>query len=70
MKLKIKNNLWFIRRCRFTVTAYLLSKAVNKNLYCIFVDHGLLRKNEANEVSKYFPKIWKNFLKSMLLIFF
>ena len=28
-----------------TVTAYLLSTAVNQNLYCIFVDHGLLRKN-------------------------
>ena len=37
-------------------SAYLLSKAINKNLYCIFVDHGLLRKNEANEVSKIFSK--------------
>ncbi len=47
-----------------TVTAYLLSKAVNKNLYCIFVDHGLLRKNEANEVSKIFSKKFgKNFTK-------
>ena len=43
-----------------TVTAYLLSKAVNKNLYCIFVDHGLLRKNEANEVSKIFSKKFGN----------
>ena len=39
-----------------TVTAYLLNKAVNKNLYCIFVDHGLLRKNEAKEVEKIFKK--------------
>ncbi len=47
-----------------TVTAYLLSKAINKNLYCIFVDHGLLRKNEANEVSKIFSKKFgKNFIK-------
>ncbi len=47
-----------------TVTAYLLNKAVNKNLYCIFVDHGLLRKNEASEVSKIFSKKFgKNFIK-------
>ncbi len=47
-----------------TVTAYLINKAVNKNLFCIFVDHGLLRKNEANEVSKIFKKKFgKNFIK-------
>jgi len=37
-----------------TVTAYLLNKAVNKNLFCIFVDLGLLRKNESNQVEKIF----------------
>lgn len=36
------------------VTAALISKAIGKNLYCVFVDHGLLRKNEAKEVSKVF----------------
>lgn len=36
------------------VTAALLSKAIGKNLYCVFVDHGLLRKNEALEVEKVF----------------
>ncbi len=47
-----------------TVTAYLLNKAVNKNLYCIFIDHGLLRKNEAKEISKiYSKKFGKNFIK-------
>ena len=47
-----------------TVTAYLLSKAVNKNLYCIFVDNGLLRKNESEEVSKIFTKKFgNNFIK-------
>ena len=46
-----------------TVTAYLLNKAVNKNLFCIFVDHGLLRKNEASEVSRIFrKKFGKNFI--------
>ena len=39
-----------------TVTAFLLHKAINKNLYCIFVDHGLLRLNESNEVIKFFKK--------------
>ncbi len=33
-----------------TVAATLLSKAIGKNLYCIFVDNGLLRKNEFAEV--------------------
>jgi len=46
-----------------TVTAYLLKRAINKNLFCIFVDHGLLRKNEAIEVSKIFKKKFgKNFI--------
>ncbi len=39
------------------VVAALLSKAIGKNLYCVFVDHGLLRKNEAEEVEAVFgPK--------------
>lgn len=29
-----------------SVAAVLLSKAVGKQLTCVFVDHGLLRKNE------------------------
>ena len=33
-----------------SVTAYLLHKALGKKLFCIFVDHGLLRKNEADQV--------------------
>ena len=33
-----------------TVAAVLLNKAISKNLYCIFVDNGLLRKNEYNDV--------------------
>ncbi|NLN72835.1 MAG: glutamine-hydrolyzing GMP synthase [Bacteroidales bacterium] len=33
-----------------TVAAILLHKAIGKNLHCIFVDNGLLRKNEFNEV--------------------
>ena len=33
-----------------TVAAVLLHQAIGKNLHCIFVDHGLLRKNEYEEV--------------------
>ncbi len=33
-----------------TVAGVLLDKAIGKNLYCIFVDNGLLRKNEFIEV--------------------
>ncbi|HEY0046287.1 MAG TPA: glutamine-hydrolyzing GMP synthase [Flavobacterium sp.] len=33
-----------------TVAAVLLNKAVGKNLYCIFVNNGLLRKNEFESV--------------------
>ena len=37
-----------------SVAAVLLHKAIGKNLSCIFVDHGLLRKNEGDEVEKVF----------------
>lgn len=33
-----------------TVAAVLLNKAIGKNLYCIFVNNGLLRKNEFESV--------------------
>lgn len=39
-----------------SVAAVLLSKAVGKNLTCVFVDHGLLRKNEGDEVEQIFGK--------------
>lgn len=37
-----------------SVAAVMISKAVGKQLTCIFVDHGLLRKNEGDEVEKIF----------------
>lgn len=37
-----------------SVAAVMLSKAVGENLTCVFVDHGLLRKNEGNEVEAVF----------------
>lgn len=40
-----------------SVAAALLAKAVGKQLTCVFVDHGLLRKNEGDEVEAVFgPK--------------
>ena len=39
-----------------SVAAVLLSKAVGKQLTCIFLDHGLLRKNEGDEVEEIFRK--------------
>ena len=46
-----------------SVAAVLLSKAVGKNLTCVFVDHGLLRKNEAAEVEAVFKNFDLNFIK-------
>ena len=47
-----------------SVAAVLMSKAIGKNLTCIFVDHGLLRKNEVEEVEAIFTKQFDvNFIK-------
>ncbi|WP_446697366.1 glutamine-hydrolyzing GMP synthase [Tissierella praeacuta] len=37
-----------------SVAAVLVHKAIGDNLVCVFVDHGLLRKNERQEVEKVF----------------
>ena len=39
-----------------SVAAVLLHKAIGRNLTCIFVDHGLMRKNEGDEVESVFKK--------------
>ncbi len=39
-----------------SVLAALLAKAIGKQLTCVFVDHGLLRKNEGDEVEEIFGK--------------
>ena len=41
-----------------TVCAALLSRAVGPKLTCIFVDHGLLRKNEGDEVESVMTKLF------------
>jgi GMP synthase (glutamine-hydrolysing) len=46
-----------------SVLAALLSKAVGKQLTCIFVDHGLMRKNEGDEVEAAFKSWDVNFVR-------
>src|SRR5699024_3455816 len=50
-----KNVLWALS-CGVdsSVVAALVHKAIGNQLTCIFVDHGLLRKNEADDVMKVF----------------
>jgi GMP synthase (glutamine-hydrolyzing) (EC 6.3.5.2) len=46
------------------VASVLVSKAVGNQLTCIFVDHGLLRKDEAKEVEEAIAKNYElNFIK-------
>ena len=42
-----------------SVVAALLNKAIGNNLYCMFIDHGLLRKGEAESVMEMFDKNMK-----------
>lgn len=46
-----------------SVAAALLSKAVGNKLTCIFVDHGLMRKNEGDEVENAFKDRDINFVR-------
>jgi len=43
-----------------TVAAVLLHKAIGNNLHCVFVDNGLLRKNEYDNVLKMYENIGLN----------
>ncbi|MBQ9399207.1 MAG: glutamine-hydrolyzing GMP synthase [Bacteroidales bacterium] len=43
-----------------SVTAMLIHKAVGRQLHCIFVDHGLLRKNEFEDVLKHYEGMGLN----------
>lgn len=46
-----------------SVAASLLSKAIGPNLTCIFVDTGLMRKNEGDEVESAFENSGMNFIR-------
>jgi len=39
-----------------SVAAVMIHKAIGKNLICIFVDHGLLRKDEGDQVEQVFKR--------------
>lgn len=43
-----------------SVAAVLLNKAIGKNLTCIFVDHGMLRKNEFENVMRDYEHLGLN----------
>lgn len=36
------------------VAAYLVNKAIGRNLICVHIDNGLMRKNESRDIVKYF----------------
>ena len=46
-----------------SVAAALLAEAVGSQLTCVFVDHGLMRKNEGDEVEAAFAKWDLNFVR-------
>ena len=39
-----------------TVAAFLVHKAIGKNLICVHIDNGLMRKKESRDIVKYFSK--------------
>lgn len=46
-----------------SVVAALISKAIGSQLTCIFVDHGLMRKNEGDEVEQAFANSGMKFIR-------
>ena len=46
-----------------SVCAALLAEAIGKQLTCVFVDHGLMRLNEGNEVTQAFVQWAMNFIR-------
>lgn len=46
-----------------SVLAALLAEAIGERLTCVFVDHGLMRKNEGDEIEEVFKKWDINFVR-------
>lgn len=46
-----------------SVCATLLSRAIGKQLICIFVDHGLMRYNEGDEIERVFSEMDLHFVR-------
>jgi GMP synthase (glutamine-hydrolysing) len=42
-----------------TVSAILIHRSIGDKLHCVFVDHGFMRKNEPEEVERFFNEILK-----------
>lgn len=45
-----------------SVAAVLIAKAIPNRVYCVFVDHGFMRKNEPEEIREYFSSQPINFI--------
>ena len=46
-----------------SVAAALMSQAIGENLTCVFVDHGLMRKDEGDQVEQIFSNYELNFIR-------
>ncbi|MGL5972932.1 MAG: glutamine-hydrolyzing GMP synthase [Oscillospiraceae bacterium] len=46
-----------------SVAAALLSKAIKNQLTCVYIDHGLMRYNESDEIENFFNNMDLNFIK-------
>ncbi|MBR5387876.1 MAG: glutamine-hydrolyzing GMP synthase [Clostridia bacterium] len=46
-----------------SVAAALIGKAIGKNLTCVFVDHGLMRQDEGDEIERAFSDRGINFIR-------
>ncbi len=44
-----------------TVAALIIERAIGDRLHCVFVDNGLMRKNEVQEVRSVYEKLFTNF---------
>ena len=44
-----------------SVASVLLGRAVGKQLVCVYVDHGFMRKNETEEICRYFSSLDMDF---------
>ncbi len=45
-----------------SVLAHILHKAIKNNVICVYIDTGLMRNNESEEISYIYKKNLKNFI--------
>ena len=53
-----------------TVLAVLLIRAIGENLIAIYIDNGLMRRNEGKEIVEMFKQLVIKFIILMLVKFF